>query len=144
MGEPLKRSVRRLLVDMSFILVPSQGEDLKVNAWNWRPTLELLLALNTITEKEHEQMGANGCGGKVDGEKASRIGGVVYEKLKDMKPKERLRANLSVTDEPKKLTVFSPGMNANEVDVNELYSASFEWLETFAKFCETSGGFEVL
>ena len=29
---------------MSFILVSSEREDLQVNAWNWRPTLELLFA----------------------------------------------------------------------------------------------------
>ena len=49
---------------MTFILVPSQGEDLQVNAWNWRPTLELLLAANVIPEDDHELMGANGCGGE--------------------------------------------------------------------------------
>ena len=42
---------------MSFILVPSEGEDLKVNAWNWRPTLELLFAAGVITEEDHELLG---------------------------------------------------------------------------------------
>jgi hypothetical protein len=23
---------------MSFILIPNEGEDIQVNAWNWRPT----------------------------------------------------------------------------------------------------------
>jgi hypothetical protein len=42
---------------MSFILVPSEGEDLQVNAWNWRPTLELLFAAGVITGDDHELLG---------------------------------------------------------------------------------------
>ena len=129
---------------MTFILVPSQGEDLQVNAWNWRPTLELLLAANVITEDDHELMGAQGCGGKADAEKASRIADVVAGKLIGMAPGERLLANLSVSKEPKKLAEFGPGVNANDVDENELYSTTYEWLERFARFCQSSGGFKVM
>jgi hypothetical protein len=35
--------------NMSFILVPKEGEELQVNGWNWRPTLQLLLAAGVIT-----------------------------------------------------------------------------------------------
>jgi len=129
---------------MTFILVPSQGGDLQVNAWNWRPTLELLFAANMITEDEHERMGAHGCGGKVDAEKASRIADVVADKLIGMVPGERLLANLSVSKEPKKLAEFGPGLNASDIDENELYSTTYEWLETFGKFCRSSGGFKVM
>ena len=45
---------------------------------------------------------------------------------------------------PKKLTVLEPNMNPQDIDVNELYSTTYEWLETFAKFCRNSGGFEVM
>jgi hypothetical protein len=129
---------------MTFILVPSQGEDLQVNGWNWRPTLELLLAAKVITEDDHERMGAQGCSGKVDAEKASRIGDVVVHKLMSMKPGERMLANLSVSKAPKKLAVFEPNMNVEDIDVNELYSTTYEWLESFAKFCRGSGGFKVM
>jgi hypothetical protein len=129
---------------MTFILVPSQGEDLQVNAWNWRPTLELLLAANAITKDEHERMGAHGCGGKVDAEKASGIADVVADKLIGMSPGERLLANLSVSKEPKKLAEFGPGVNASDIDENELYSTTYEWLETFGKFSRSSGGFKVM
>ena len=129
---------------MSFILVPSQGEDLQVNAWNWRPTLELLLAANVITEDDHNLMGAQGCGGKADAEKASRIADVVAGKLRGMAPGERLLANLSVSKEPKKLAEFGTSVNANDIDENELYSTTYEWLEAFAKFCRSSGGFKVM
>jgi hypothetical protein len=48
-----------------------------------------------------------------------------------------------VSKEPKKLAVFGPGVDAN-VDENELYSTTYEWLETFARFCQSSGGFKVM
>jgi hypothetical protein len=129
---------------MTFILVPSQGEDLQVNAWNWRPTLELLFAANAITEEDHEQMGAHGCSGKVDAEKAFRIADAVAQKLMSMNSGDRMLANLSVSKEPKKLAVFGPGVNADDIDENEIYSTTYEWLEKFSKFCRSSGGFEVM
>jgi hypothetical protein len=129
---------------MSFILVPSEGDDLQVNAWNWRPTLGLLFAANVITEDEHERMGAHGCGGRVDAEKASRIADAVVQQLISMNAGERMLANLSVSKEPKKLAVFSPDTNPDDIDSNELYSTTYEWLETFAKFCRSSGGFKVM
>ena len=129
---------------MTFILVPSEGEDLQVNAWNWHPTLELLFVTNVITEEEHDLMGCQGCGGKVDAEKTSRIAEVVMQKLEGINPGDRMLANLEVSNKPKKLAVFTPGMSGENVDANELYATSYEWLETFAKFCRSSGGFEVM
>ena len=129
---------------MTFILVPSEGEDLQINAWNWRPTLELLLEVNAISEEEYEVLGAQGCGGAVAKEKAVQIADAVGQKLTRMNPEERIRADLSVPQEPKKLAVFSPKMESDDIDVNELYSATYEWLETFAKFCRSSGGFKVM
>ena len=129
---------------MTFILVPSEGDDLQVNAWNWRPTLELLFAANVITEEDHERMGAHGSVGKVDAEKASRIADAVVHKLMSMNAGERMMANLSVSKEPKKLAEFGRGLNADDIDENELYSTTYEWLETFAKFSRGSGGFSVM
>lgn len=129
---------------MTFILVPSEGEDLQVNAWEWRPTLELLRATNVINEDDYERMGAQGCGGKVDAELATRITGVVAHKLANMNPGERLLADLSLSAEHKKLVVFAPNSRVDDIDVVNLYSARYEWLETFVEFCRNSGGFEVM
>ena len=129
---------------MTFILVPVKGEDLKVNAWNWRPTLELLFAAGVITEDEHELLGYQGCGARVDAEKAGRIADAVTRKLDSMNPGQRMLADLSVSSEPKQRAVFSPGSNDKDIDPNELYSTTFEWLHTFVRFCERSGGFEVM
>jgi len=129
---------------MSFILVPSEGEDLQVNAWNWRPTLELLFAAGVITEEDHGLLGCQGCGGRVTAEKAGRIADAVISKLNSMNPGQRMLADLSVSSEPKKLAVFSPNINDEDIDNNELYSTTFEWLDTFVKFCRSSGGFAVM
>lgn len=129
---------------MSFILVPVQGEDLKVNAWNWRPALELLFAAGVITEDEHELLGCHGCGARVDAEKAGRIADAVTRKLDSMNPGQRTLADLSLSSEPKRRAVFSPASNDEDIDANELYSATFEWLQTFLRFCERSGGFTVM
>jgi hypothetical protein len=128
---------------MSFILVSQKGEDLQVNAWNWRPTLMLLRAVEALTNEDYERMGAHGCGGIVDKAKAEQIADVVTQQLRSMKPGERMRANLSVTKETKKPAVISTNAT-DDIDVNELYSATYEWLEVFAQFCRTSGGFKVL
>ena len=77
---------------MSFILVPQNGEALQVNGWTWRPTLELLRAENLISDENYERMGAQGCGGQVDGEVARRIADVIDQKLAAMKPGERMLA----------------------------------------------------
>lgn len=129
---------------MSFILVSSEGEDLQVNAWNWRPTLELLLTAGAITENDYELLGCQGCGGRVDAEKATQIADAVTEKLGSMKTGERMLADLSVSAEPKKTIVFSPDTNDNDIDTNELYSTTSDWLDTFARFCRRSGGFCVM
>ena len=129
---------------MSFILVPNEGEDLKVNGWNWRPTLLLLLTARVITEEDHDVMGCNGCGAKVDQQKAARIADVVAGKVSSMKPGQRMLADLSVSSQPRKLIVFSPNKEYDDIDNNELYSATFEWLDTFAKFCRSSKGFKVI
>lgn len=126
---------------MTFILVPNQGEDLQINAWNWRPTLELLYAAGVITEDDHTRMGAPGLGGEVDEAKALLIAEFVTRKLRSMNPGERLLSDLSVSKEPKQFVVFSTA--TDDIDSNELYSTSYEWLETFAKFCKSSKGFAV-
>ena len=129
---------------MSFILVPVKGEDLTLNAWNWRPILELVFAAGLITEDEHELLGCQGCGARVNAEKARRIADALTRKLESMKPGQRILADLSVSSDQKERAVFSPGSSHTEIDTNELYSTTFECLQTFVRFCEGSAGFQVL
>ena len=106
------------LLRMSFILVPRYGEDVHINAWNWRPTLALLHAENLIDDEALELLGCNGCGATVDNELAHRMAAALTRRLLGMRPGERIRADLSITAEPKRLAVFGA-----EVDTLELYSA---------------------
>ena len=128
---------------MSFILVPKRGDDIQINGWNWRPTLELLLREGLISEELHERMGAQGAGGEVDEELAGRIAEAVERRLEVMKPGERMLADLTVTERAKPEFSFGPGSRSEEIDVNELYSATYQWLTDFAAFCRRAGGFEV-
>jgi hypothetical protein len=86
---------------MNLILVSVKGEDFKVNAWNWRPTLELLFAAGVITENEHELLLCQGCGARVNAEKAGGISDAVTRKLDIMNPGQRMLADLSVSSERK-------------------------------------------
>lgn len=91
---------------MTFILVPNKGEDVQVNAWNWRPTLEFLHSQNIITTDHAELLGCNWCGAHVDAALATRMAAAVENKLATLKPGDRMRADLTVTAIPKKLQVF--------------------------------------
>jgi hypothetical protein len=128
---------------MSFILVPNQGEDVQVNAWNWRPTVEFLRVENVITSDHAELLTCNGCGARVDTNLANRMAAVIEDKLSTMKSGERIRADLTVTAAPKTVAVFSPDMKREDIDATEVYSATQEWLAAFRDFCRRSHGFLV-
>lgn len=121
---------------MSFILVPSRGADLQINGWNWHPTILLLHHLGIIDDEQHERMGAQAAGGHATAELAERIATALDLELARMKSGDRLRADLHVTSVPKTESLDSP--------VEDLYSATYEWLTNFRDFCRTSGGFDVL
>jgi hypothetical protein len=131
---------------MSFILEANRRGQLQVNAWTWRPTLELLLNENLIDRERYELLGANGCGAEVDRELASRFADAIERRLKwaDMKEGHRMLADLTITSDERKPVAFSPAESADAVDVNDLYSATYEWLITFGEFCRGSGGFKVI
>ncbi|MDR3677575.1 MAG: hypothetical protein P4N24_18975 [Acidobacteriota bacterium] len=129
---------------MSFILVPNHGEDIQVNAWTWRPTLELLRAENLVSSENYERLGANGCGGHVDAELARRIAAVIERKLAAMQPGQRILADLTVSSSPKKNVTITPVTKLEEIDAIDFYSTSYEWLVRFQEFCKESGGFKVV
>ena len=128
---------------MSFILVSKRGDDLQVNAWNWRPTLELLMAENVVTREQYERLGGQGCGGRVDADTANHIADAIDRRLvsTDMQPRERMLADLTITSDAHPPTVFSPNGESEWYD--DTYSASYDWLVTFRDFCRQSEGFEV-
>ena len=129
---------------MAFILVSKRG-DLQVNAWHWRPTLELMMAENVVTPEEYERLGAHGRGGRVDADTADHIADVIERRLAstEMKPGDRMLADLTVTSSKRAPTMFVPNGDVDSVDTNVIYSASYDWLVAFRDFCRQSGGFEV-
>jgi hypothetical protein len=130
---------------MSFILTARNEEELQVNAWNWRPTLLLLLNENLIDLEHHNMLGTHGCRARVDADLAGRFADAIERRLKlaDMKPGQRMLADLTVTSDERKLVTLDATTNTDDIDGNDLYSAKFEWLVTFGDFCRRSGGFEV-
>ena len=128
---------------MTFILVPKTGEDVQINAWNWRPTVEFLRTENVITSDHAELLACSGCGATVNADLAQRMAAALEDKLSTMKPVDRIRADLSVTDIPKEPQVFGPDINPDDIDVTNLYSATYDWLVTFKDFCKRCGGFTV-
>jgi hypothetical protein len=61
-----------------------------------------------------------------------------------MKAGDRIRYDLTVTNEAKKPLIFTPGMQTDQIDVVDAYSATYEWLVQFSDFARTSGGFKVI
>ena len=125
---------------MSFILVPRQGDDVQVNAWNWRPTIEFLRVEGIIDDETAELLSLNGCRVQADADLARQMAVAVEGKLQSMRPGERIRGDLSVTGAPKKVAEFH---KPESIDAVDLYSATYEWLVRFKDFCEYCGGFEV-
>ena len=128
---------------MAFILTPKNGEKIVVNAWNWRPTLELLRTARLIDDDLAERMGIHGCAATVDADTARRIAEFIDLRLEKMKQGERIRADLVVTDQPKKPLVITPDTNVDQIDAVDVYSATYEWLCQFRDFSRASGGFNV-
>ena len=128
---------------MAFLLIPKNGESVMINAWNWRPTIVLLRDAKLIDEDLYDRMGTHGREAKVDADMAFRFADFIDLRLRAMKPGERIRADLTTTDTPKKQVIFTPDTQIDQIDAVDLYSAKYEWLVQFQDFCKTSGGFEV-
>jgi hypothetical protein len=87
---------------MSFILIPNNGKEIQINAWNWRPTLDLLRNAEVIDNDLFERMGTHGCKAEVDAATAHRIADFLEFRLRVMKPEQRVLYDLTITDRAKK------------------------------------------
>jgi hypothetical protein len=61
----------------------------------------------------------------------------------EMKPGQRVLADLTVTSKERAPAVFSPDSRPEAMDETDLYSATHEWLVIFRDFCRQSNGFDV-
>lgn len=129
---------------MAFILIPKSGEQVVINAWNWRPTLEFLRDASLINTDLYERMGTFGREANVDADTASRIADFLDHRLAAMKTGDRVRGDLTITDKAKTPLIITPETQIDQIDVVDTYSATYEWLVQFRDFSRASGGFEVV
>ena len=126
---------------MSFTLhdLGSEGYEFSVNVWSWKAALEVIRSLNIVSEGAVRQMTYNATGVKIGHDDAHEIGSRIRnEILPKVGAKQRMLADLSVTDAPDDMT-----LHRDEDDQWKNYSVSREWLEEFSDFCLKSKGFQV-
>lgn len=59
------RPVRALCASVGVILIAANGDDVAVNWWNWRPTVDLLVRQSIVTRQEGEHLCTNGVGARL-------------------------------------------------------------------------------
>jgi hypothetical protein len=123
---------------MGFVLsdLGKQLNDLGVNGWNWRPTIELIRLANILNEQQLEWMGYNaGC--EIEQKEAYQIGQYLQEKiLPKLSEGDRVEYDLTITDVPDDGVFHRDQLEKN-------YSAKYEWLVEFTTFCLNCKGFAV-
>src|SRR5712692_4888596 len=116
---------------MEFCLVPQRGEDLFINAWNWRPTVELLWAHALISDAQRELMNDN-AGAEIDRDHALCIAEFLITFLESLGPGDRVMYDLTITSQPDTFEIYRYEPEKN-------YAATAAWLATFRDFCIKSG-----
>lgn len=126
---------------MSYTLhdMGSEGYEFSANVWNWKAALEIIKALDIMSEGKVRQMGYNALGVKVEIDDAHTIG----ERLRDeilpkISPNKRMFADGTITDEPDDGTIYR-----DEVEQWKNYSVSYDWVKDFSDFCLRSKGFQI-
>lgn len=123
---------------MGVVLEPNDlTDDVRINWWNWRPTVALLLRSGVVSEDLAERLNKNLGGGTVTAREAHAIADAVDVVLQGLtRPEDRLLLDGTVTNKP-------PEHDGLPVEF-DWYGASRTWLETFTDFCRQSGGFTAL
>jgi hypothetical protein len=121
---------------VTFELEPATGDDISINGWNWRPTLELLHRTGILSEETLDLMSFNGGGGQATAEQAERIAEFLDGYLANLRPGDRVTLDGAVTAEPDTGEFHRDDLARN-------YSATYAWLGRFRDFCRSSGGFTV-
>lgn len=123
---------------MSFSITDLGGnrEELRINTWNWRPTIELIRLTNLLSDDELEMIGYN-LNTEIDEQRARQIGAFLRDTvLPRLQPGQRLSYDLTLTPEPDTFEFYRDDFAKN-------YSATHEWLVRFADFALTCEGFVV-
>lgn len=122
---------------MAFALEPVVGDSLWVNAWNWHPTIELLVRAGVFTSERADPLHYN-CGGDVTEVEAVKVGEFLTWYLASIAAGNRLLIDGTVTSETDTGELFRGS------DWQKNYSVTKEWLEKFRDFCMSCQGFSVL
>lgn len=127
---------------MSFTITDtgSPNNEVRTSVWNWKPTLEIIRDIGAVDEPRLKQMQYNATGTSVSQDEAQMIGaGVRGKYLSKLAPNQRIRLDLSITDEPDDGTFYS----GDDKEAWKNYGATYAWLEEFAAFCLNCKGFQV-
>jgi hypothetical protein len=122
---------------MGVTLRPTEGEAIRCNWWNWRPTVAFLLRRQLPYGEAREVAEAtNGDILTLSADEALQAAHLVDEALARMARGERLLLDGSTTFEPDSGEFFrDPKQQVRN------YSATKDWLVTFRDFCRRSKGF---
>ena len=127
-------------MSFTFIDSGSPNNEIHTNVWNWKPTLEIIRDLDVIGEMRARQLQYNATGFTVSGDEAALLGnGIRTRYLAKMKPGNRVRTDLSITDEPDDGTLY----RGDDSESWKNYGATYAWLEEFADFCLKCKGFQI-
>jgi len=117
---------------VAFSLVPATGDEIWTNAWNWRPTEELVRRSGIVPGETLELL-EYGIG-EVTAEQAKRLADFLDDYLSGLGSQHRVTLDGTVIDEPDTYEFHRDDLSRN-------YSATYEWLTKFRDFCRTSNGF---
>jgi hypothetical protein len=121
---------------MGFILYPSEdGEEVYINAWHWRCTLEILRRASLLDAETLELAGMQFLR-PIAAQQADRIGAYLNTYLAVLTPDARILYDGTVINE-------SVAVEHDPDDMRWTYSTNYAWLTEFRDFCLRSGGFKV-
>jgi hypothetical protein len=128
------------IMSFTFTDSGSPNNEVRTNVWNWKPTLEIIRDLNVIGEMGVRQLKYNATGYTFTEEEAQALGaGIRAQYVAKMTPKQRVRTDLSITDDVDDGTLYS----GDDSESWKNYGATYNWLEEFADFCLKSKGFQI-
>ncbi len=124
---------------MGFTLSDIQNKDmeLRVNAWNWRPTIELIRVSGILDDQLLNWMAYN-AEAEITQEQAKAIGTYIQQEiLPSLDNNTHIDYDLNITSE---IDTFE----LHREDLQKNYNINPEWLAKFVHFCFTCNGFKVL
>ena len=123
---------------MGFVLQPknsSELEDLYVNAWNWRPTLEILRQENVLDEETLELVSYQ-FDHTITAEQARKIANFLDSYLTKLPPEHRILYDGTIVAD-------DPDRAQHSDETTWAYSTTDSWLSEFRDFCRQCDGFSV-